>query len=205
MISMRSSRIFLIALTVVILLSQMSEAFAHHILGRPSYQLNEDSNTPPSLQGEAEMGEYYVTYMIYPAFPKPGEPGRISVYIKRLDNSKSFDGVVKFTAHRDDVFLFSSTSGKTENLGTQRLDDSVYRQAFNFHAAGDFLVRAKFKSKGEDYTLDIPLRVGAPKFIGPIGIFVGVFIAILLLVSIVQYRRSMTGKIRTQHQSDLQN
>ena len=48
-ISKRSSRIFLIALTVVILLSQMSEAFAHHILGRPSYQLNEDSNTPPSL------------------------------------------------------------------------------------------------------------------------------------------------------------
>tara|TARA_B100000315_G_scaffold215963_1_gene215554 strand:+ start:2423 stop:3031 length:609 start_codon:yes stop_codon:yes gene_type:complete len=202
MIGMCSSRILLIVLTALIGLSQMSEAFAHHILGRPSYQLNEDSNTPPTLQGETEMGDYYVTYMIYPAFPKPEQPGRISVYIKRLDNNKSFDGTVKFTAHRDDVLSFSSSSGKIENLGTQRLDDSLYRQAFNFHAAGDFLVRAKFQSNGEDYTLDIPLRVGAPKFIGPIGIMVGIFIGILLLVSIVQYRRSMTGKIRSQHQSD---
>ncbi|MBT7955875.1 MAG: hypothetical protein HN731_11830 [Rhodospirillaceae bacterium] len=203
MIAMSTSRIFLIVLTALIGLSQVSEALAHHILGRPSYQLNEDSNTPPTLQGESEMGDYYITYMIYPAFPKPKEPGRISVYIKRLDSSKSFDGKVNFTAHRDDILSFSS--GNIENLGTQRLDDSVYRQAFNFHAAGDFLVRAKFESNGEDYTLDIPLRVGAPKFIGPIGIFVGIFIAILLLVSIVQYRRSMTGKLRSQHQSDLQN
>ena len=169
---MCTSRIFLIVLTALIGLSQVSEAFAHHILGRPSYQLNEDSNTPPSLQGEAEMGDYYITYMIYPAFPKPEEQGRISVYIKRLDTNKSFDGRVKFTAHQDEFLSFSSA--QVENLGTQRLDDSVYRQAFNFHAAGDFLVRAKFQSNGEDYTLDIPLRVGAPKFIGPIGIFVGV-------------------------------
>ncbi len=190
------NKMSLIILTLLIGFSQINKVFSHHILGRPSYQLNEDSNTPPSLQGEAEMGEFYVTYMIYPAFPKPEEPGRISIYIKRYKNSRSFDGAVKFTARYENLFSFSNF----DSLGTQRLDDSVYRQSFNFHQSGDYTIRAKFRANEEDYTLDIPLRVGAPKFIGPIGIVVGVIFALLILVSTVQYSRSMNGKTRTQHQ-----
>ena len=54
-------------------------AVAHHVLGRPSYSLGEDSNTPSSLQAETQIGDYFVTYMVFPAFPKPERPGRISL------------------------------------------------------------------------------------------------------------------------------
>jgi hypothetical protein len=55
-------------------------AGAHHVLGRPTYSLNEDSNTPPSMQVETQIGAYFVSYMAFPAFPKPNEAGRVSVY-----------------------------------------------------------------------------------------------------------------------------
>ena len=42
-------------------------ATAHHVLGRPSYSLNEDSNTPPSMQVEVQLGDLFVTTMVYPA------------------------------------------------------------------------------------------------------------------------------------------
>lgn len=48
-------------------------AYAHHVLGRPAYSLNEDSNTPPSMQVETQIGDYLVNMMVFPAFPKPGE------------------------------------------------------------------------------------------------------------------------------------
>ena len=58
---------------VVILCSVflINDVFAHHVLGRPAYSLGADSNTPPSMQIETQIGEYYVTYMAFPAFPKP--------------------------------------------------------------------------------------------------------------------------------------
>jgi hypothetical protein len=72
-------RIFLFLFIVSMLSAMISPAYAHHVLGRPSYSLNEDSNTPPSMQIETRIGNYFVTYMVYPAFPKPGEPGRINL------------------------------------------------------------------------------------------------------------------------------
>ncbi len=36
-------------------------AAAHHVLGRPAYSLNEDSNTPPAMQAEIQIGDYLVT------------------------------------------------------------------------------------------------------------------------------------------------
>ena len=36
-----------------------SESFAHHVLGRPAYSLNEDSNTPPSMQVETQIGDTF--------------------------------------------------------------------------------------------------------------------------------------------------
>jgi len=37
------------------------EAFAHHVLGRPTYSLNEDSNSPPRMQLETQIGDYFIT------------------------------------------------------------------------------------------------------------------------------------------------
>ena len=68
--------------------AMISPAYAHHVLGRPSYSLNEDSNTPPSMQIETRIGNYFVTYMVYPAFPKPGEPGRINLYALSIKDNK---------------------------------------------------------------------------------------------------------------------
>ena len=37
-----------IVLAAVFWLSSLDAAVAHHVLGRPAYSLNEDSNTPPA-------------------------------------------------------------------------------------------------------------------------------------------------------------
>ncbi|MCK5385761.1 MAG: hypothetical protein KAJ39_01150, partial [Gammaproteobacteria bacterium] len=68
---------------VVVIFSSVffiNNVFAHHVLGRPAYSLGADSNTPPSMQVETQIGEYYVTYMAFPAFPKPNQRGRVNLY-----------------------------------------------------------------------------------------------------------------------------
>ena len=37
------------------------EVFAHHVLGSPTYSLNEDSNAPPRMQLETQIGDYFIT------------------------------------------------------------------------------------------------------------------------------------------------
>ncbi len=65
-------------------LSIVDVAEAHHILGRPAYSLNENSNTPPSMQVETMIGDYFVNYMVFPAFPRSKEPGRIHLYAQSV-------------------------------------------------------------------------------------------------------------------------
>ncbi len=174
-------------------------AAAHHILGRPAYSLNEDSNTPPVIQGEVNVGEFAVTFMVFPAFPKPNEPGRVNLYVKRLDNGEPFLGKVGFTTRADS--FFEGHHG-TQKLGTQNPDDSVFRQRFEFHHDGDYIITAKFENAGEPYIIDIPLRVGAPPGIGPIGMIVAAFLIILAGVALLQRRRVMSGKVREQHAAE---
>ncbi len=130
------------------------QAQAHHVLGRPSYSLNEDSTTPPSMQVETQIGEYYVTYMAFPAFPSPNKPGRVNLYASRIDNGDPFQGKVTFKV-RDDAWF----SDKEELLGVQDVDDNVFRQGFEFNKAGNYIIRAEFKSGGVPYQIDFPLRI----------------------------------------------
>jgi len=188
-------RLFLGLLTLLWLLPAEFAA-AHHILGRPSYSLNEDSNTPPSIQGEVQIGDFDVTFMIYPAFPKPEEPGRVSLYVKRLDDGAPYEGKVTFDARLDSL---TGAGRGVVKLGVQPPDDNVFRQAFQFHDTGDYIVTARFESNGEPYVIDIPLRVGAPPGMGPIGWMVAVVLVFLLGVALVQRRRAMTGRVREQH------
>ena len=177
---------------LLMLLVAADMAVAHHVLGRPAYSLNEDSNTPPSMQGEAWIGDYMLTYMIFPAFPRPGEPGRIHLYATTIENGEPFAGKVSFSL-RADRWL-----GKGEGvaLGVQPPVDHVYRQGFQVEQAGDYMVTARFEVDGEPYTLDFPMRVGAPPLIGPLEMAVGIFLLLLLAISLIQRRRAMTGKIR---------
>lgn len=185
-----------VVLAIVSLSAEM--ALAHHVLGRPSYSLNEDSNTPPSLQAEVEIGDYFVTYMVFPAFPKPGEPGRVNLYATRLDDGAPFQGKVTFKV-RDGSLQSWISARHEETLGTQPVDDNVFRQGFLFQEPGDYIITAEFESGGEPYVIDFPLRIGAPTGIGPIGVAVGAVVMVLILIALLQRRRAMIGKVRAAH------
>ena len=169
-------------------------AYAHHVLGRPAYSLNEDSNTPPSMAIETQIGDYFITYMVFPAFPKPNEPGRINIYATRIDNGEIYDGIIKFSVHDNPLFSFSEA--KSESIGAQTIDDGVYRQGFLFTQDGNFIIRAEFESGGEPYEIDFPLQVGSTSASTPIGIAILFIIILLAGVSFTQKRKLMRSKVQ---------
>lgn len=176
----------------VLTLLILTEVSAHHVLGRPAYSLNEDSNTPPSMQVETQIGDYYLTYMVFPAFPKPGENGRINVYASRIDNGDTFAGEMSFTVRNDGWF----EEPDEEHIGTQEMYDGVFRQGFLFKQDGNYIITANFESDGEPYVIDFPLQIGESSSMGPIGIALGLIVFALITVNIVQRKRLMREKIR---------
>lgn len=170
---------------------------AHHVLGRPSYGLSEDSNTPPSMQVETQIGEYFITYMAFPAFPKPNESGRVNLYASRIDNGNTFDGEVTFKVKDDSWF-----SDQVETLGVQKLDDGVYRQGFIFSEDGKYIITAEFSSGGEPYIIDFPLQIGEPMPVGPLGLTVSCLLLIIVAVNIIQRKRLQRIKAQ-QHHTDM--
>lgn len=184
-------RLGLAVLLVTLALPMASHG--HHVLGRPAYSLNEDSTTPPSMQVETQIGSYYVTYMVFPAFPSPNQPGRVNLYASRIADGAPFQGEVTFTV-RNDNLLFE---GEEEVLGTQPPDDNVFRQGFEFKQAGKYIIRAQFMAGGEPYLIDFPLQIGEASAMGPIGLTIGVIAFILLAVNLLQRKRLTTAKIRS--------
>lgn len=193
---------------VAILSCVTSLANAHHVLGRPAYSLNEDSNTPPSMQIETLVGNYFVTYMVYPAFPKANEPGRVNLYASRLGDGRPYDGKVHFaTRHQSDSFFAvlrrmiglgeSQPETGEVQLGSQLIDDGVYRQGFLFKQNGDYIVTAKFNDDGEDYTIDLPIQIGATPWLGPAGVSVAFIICALIIVSVLQQKKVQRAKMQT--------
>lgn len=162
----------------------IQSAAAHHVLGRPSYSLSEDSNTPPSMQVETQIGNYFVTYMAYPAFPKANEQGRVNLYASHIDTGLPFIGEVTFRVRDDSWF-----AGNEEVLGVQAIDDNVYRQGFVFSKDGEYIITAEFFADGEPYIIDFPLRIGQPTAVGPLGIAIAVVACVLILVNVMQRRR----------------
>ena len=179
---------------LLLLLILPTSSLAHHVLGRPSYSLGEDSNTPPSMQVETQIGQYYVTYMAFPAFPKPNEPGRINLYATRIDNGQSFPGKVRFKIMDDSWF-----DSDIESIGIQDPDDSVFRQGFVISKPGNYIIRAEFEAGGEPYIIDFPLRIGDPMPVGPLGIAVLLIFLILISVNIIQRRRMQRLKADRHH------
>ena len=171
-------------------------AMAHHILGRPAYSLNEDSNTPPAMQVETQAGDFFLNYMVFPAFPKSGEPGRINLYTSRISNGQPFTGKVTFKIRDNSWAAWFGFGPPQEKVGVQSLDDAVFRQGFMVNYDGEYLITAQFKDGQTSHAIDFPLRIGAPSRIGPIGIAVAVIGIILAGVTLIQRRRAMTGKIR---------
>jgi hypothetical protein len=183
-------------LLCILLICITTETFAHHVLGRPAYSLNEDSNTPPSMQIETQIGEYYLTYMVFPAFPKPGENGRVNVYASRIDNGDTFNGDMTFTVRNDGWF----EEPNEETIGTQQVYDGVFRQGFLFKDNGSYIITATFESGGEPYIIDFPLQIGETSSMGPIGIAFGSIVFALITVNIVQRKRLLRDKIRSSRE-----
>jgi hypothetical protein len=183
-------------LAMTLWLSSVEFAVAHHVLGRPSDNLNADSNTPPGTHVETQIGDYLVTYMAFPAFPQPGKPGRINLYAARIDNGTPFPGQIAFKLRHDPWYSWLGFGGSEEALGLQAPDDNVFYQRLNFPDSGDYIISAQFEAGGEPYILDFPLRVGDPLPVGPIGMVVGLLAIALVAVSVIQRRRALTGKIR---------
>jgi hypothetical protein len=193
---MKKFKFLTIFLVSVIFWSQ--SILAHHVLGRPAYSLNEDSNTPPSMQIETQIGNYFVTYMVFPAFPKENERGRVNLYATRIDNGDAYSDEVTFKV-RDDVYFGKKNE---EILGTQPPDDSVFRQGFTFSNNGDYIITAEFTADNEPYIIDFPLRIGPPSAIGPIGIAMVIIIAVLITVSVLQRKQLLRSKIRNAHEEE---
>lgn len=190
-------RISLFGTVVILLMGVLMEvAVAHHILGRPAYNLNEDSNTPSSIQADAMIGDYMVTYMIYPAFPKPGEAGRINLYVKNVRGGAPYQGKVTFGARPNAWYNGLIGSSDALILGVQPIDDYVYRQTFKISKPGPYMFNAEIKINGEAHVLDFPLMIGAPPGISLASIAVGLTLAILIGIGTAQRRRTRTGQIR---------
>ena len=180
-----------IILSLILIILPLSSATAHHILGRPAYSLNEDSNTPPSMQVETHIGSYFINYMVFPAFPRPEEPGKINLYATNIDTGKPFTGQVTFKV-RDNSWFTSNE----EQLGIQPADDNVFRQGFVFSNSGNYIVTAIFEADGEPYIIDFPLQIGQTSSIGPIGTTVVIIVLILVGVNIIQRKKLQNIKIR---------
>jgi hypothetical protein len=196
-----SRRIWIAVLALVLAIVAADIAQAHHILGRPADSLDAASNTPPDSHVEAEIGDYVVTYMVFPAFPQPQSPGRINLYLARTDDGTPFAGEVTFKVRGDSWLSYLGLGGGDKTLGRRPHDDAVFRQGFEFDDAGDYIVTVEFRSGDEPYVIEFPLRVGETSMFGPIGLLVGAFLIVLLAVSLIQRRRSMTGKIRASHEN----
>ncbi len=192
---MKSFRQFVVACSLFVC---MAPAFAHHVLGRPAYSLNEDSNTPPSMQVETQIGNYFVTYMVFPAFPRAGEPGRINLYASHMDSGEPFSGEVTFTA-RDDTWFGEA---EQEVLGVQPPDDNVFRQGFVFSNDGSYIIRAEFQADGEPYLVDFPLRIGQPSPVGPVTLAVVALLVVLIAANLFQRKRLQRDRIRSAHRDE---
>jgi len=189
-------------LVLLALLLPLQSAEAHHILGRPGYSLNEDSNTPPSVQVETQAGGYALTYMAFPDIPRPQSPGRINFYAARISDGKPYPGKVKFLVRLDSWMTRFGIRDHTETIGVQSPDDAVFRQGVYYGPAGDYIITAEFEVDGEVHRVEFPLRVGIPDTIGPIGTAVGLMFVLLIGFGLVQRRRSLTGKIRAHHEKE---
>lgn len=187
--------------TLVTVLSLLAVDFAgaHHVLGRPSYALNEDSNTPSAMQAEVQIGDFIVTYMVFPAFPRPHQPGRVNLYVKNKRSGAPFQGTVTFKLRDNSWLVWLRGGDNAATLGTQPPDDSVFRQGFAFPDKGEYIISAAFEAGGEPYNVEFLLRVGTP---APVGYIFALLLFALIAFVTIQRRRSMTGKLRSQHDTD---
>ena len=165
-------------------------AVAHHVLGRPSYGLDEHSNTPPGEQLEVTSGKYIATFMAFPAFPQPHEPARVNLYLSTFDGGDSYEGPVAFSIRKEGWF-----SGDEKPLGVQIVDDKVYRQSFEVSERGDYVIVARFESGKDVHVLEFPLLIGEAAVSNTLTVGAGAAVIALIVLTLMNRRRFTRAKI----------
>ncbi len=196
--TVKFTRLMSLFISLVLFLVYSLPVQAHHVLGRPAYSLSEDSNTPPGEQIEAQIGNYLVTYMIYPAFPKPNETGRINLYVMHIDRSEPFQGKINFKVRNDDWF-----GVKSEILGVEEANDNVYRQRFMFKDSGDYIITVELQTETGTISQDFPLRIGKSPIIGPVGTIIISIVLFLIGINVFQRKRIKRLKIQRHHSDNI--
>lgn len=186
----------------IALLSFSHVSLAHHVLGRPAYSLSEDSNTPPSMQAEVLAGPFLINYMAFPAFPKVNEPGRVNLYISRMDNGPLFDGEVSFSVHTNSWLKGLFGSQHQASLGTQNIDDGIYRQGFVFTEDGNYIIRANFFFEGEPFVVDFPLTIGETNYRTIWVSVLALFSLLVVLINLKLHKKLPSFKIRQVNQRE---
>lgn len=173
----------------ILVFLSISDVGAHHVLGRPSYSLDEDSNTPPSMQLESQIGRYFVTITVFPAFPKPGQLSLVKFYASHRDSEAAFDGIVHFSVRDDQLF----GSSPQEEIGVQKapISEGIYSQGMVFQNEGYYILSIFFEAGGEPYTVDLPLTIGTPPSHGPVLAAVGVIGLVMILIPVAKRLRSV--------------
>ena len=93
------------------------------------------------------------------------------------------------------VWLDWFGDGLQEPLGTQQIDDGVYRQGFIFSDEGSYLISAHFEYGGEPYDIDFPMTVGRASSAGTVGAAMGLLAAIILGANFWQRRKLQRAKM----------
>ena len=148
---------------------------------------------------ETRIGDYFVTYMVFPAFPRPQKPGRINFYVKHNRGETPFQGMVTFKMRDNSWLSWLQGGGQAATLGTQPPADNVFRQGFVVPEKGEYIITAAFENGGQQHNVEFPLRVGTPT---PVGYIFALLLLGLIALAVIQRRRSMTGKLRSLHDSD---
>ena len=193
----RLTKYFSLMSLIATLIFYSSFSQGHHVLGRPAYSLSEDSTTPPSMQAEVYVGDFFITYMIFPAFPKPNQQGRVNLYINHLESGEVYEGKVTFSVRKNHWFADKEVT----LLGSQALDDGVYRQSFVFQENGDYIISTQFEADDEPYTVEFPLTLGQTSVFGPLGAAVTFLVLALILVNVFYRRKLQRSKIQLARSS----
>ena len=183
------ARRMLEALGVLLLLSLMPSASAHHILGIPHYAYDERYPQTPVLTYRVELGPHEIKMTGYPGKPKVGERCTLHLYVRRLDDGKPFDDVVTLTVFHDRMI---GTDTAVYGPAEARLEESLYKFYPVFEAEANYLVRVAFEAEDAPWIIDLPMVVGEPgspwTVLGGIALGVAGFLVVIRAIRIKRRR-----------------
>lgn len=158
-----------------------ASASAHHILGVPHYNYEEQYPQTPVLTYRVELHGWEVEMTGFPGKPDPGDRISLHAYIRRIDTGEVLDDTVTLTVTRDR--LFGSGEVVYGPMDAQ-LEESMYKFFPEFPVVGRYTAELAFKAGGEDWVIELPMEAGEPT--SPWALIGGATAAVFLLLLVVR-------------------